>query len=75
VVVSDNKGMSVIFNEFFGSVFTEENLLTLPKINQLEGENLHTLSDVAISKAIIVKELREMKEKKLRMRTGWGRHF
>jgi len=47
-----------LFNEFFGSVFTEENLLTLPKIKQLGGEDLHTLSDVVISEAIIVKELR-----------------
>jgi len=61
VVDSDNKGMSIISNEFLGLVFTEENLLTLPKIKPLEGEYLHTLSDVAISEAIIVKELRVMK--------------
>jgi len=60
---------------FFGSVFKEENLLTLPNIKQLGGEYLHTLSDVAISEAIIVRELREMKGNKAAGEDGLGSIF
>jgi len=49
--------------------------LTLPKIKLLGGEYLHTLSHVAISEAIIVKELREMKENKPEGEDGLGSTF
>lgn len=74
-VVSDNKGMGDMFNEFFGSVFTKEDIFTIPRQQVLRGEGEIGLSDIVFLKEKIVKEIKGMKENKAAGDDGLGSTF
>lgn len=67
-MVSDVKGMGEVLNEFFGTVFTREELDSVPHLYEGgRGEMSSSefgLSEIDITKEKITREIMEMKENK-----------
>ncbi len=64
-VIDDKEGMSKLLNNYFRSVFTQENLSTLPEgVQVYEGNDNDRLRDVTITRQIIQEEIDKLKKNK-----------
>jgi Reverse transcriptase (RNA-dependent DNA polymerase)/Endonuclease-reverse transcriptase len=58
-VVTDDKGMAQILNKFFTSVFTSEDMVSLPTIG---AETEETLSNITITRDLIVRKIDKLRK-------------
>jgi len=58
-LVEDDEGKAEVLNEYFASVFTKEDISTVPEIVNIEG--VKTLSDVTITEERVQKAVDKMK--------------
>jgi len=64
-VVSDSNEMANIFNEYFSSVFTDENLANIPAVDNSAVNNKNCyLEDIVINKSKITRALNSLKMNK-----------
>ncbi len=64
-VINEGEGMSKLLNNYFLSVFTQENLSTLPEgVHVYEGNDNDSLRDVTITRQIEQEEIDRLQKNK-----------
>ncbi len=64
-VIDDSEGMNKLLNNYFLSVFTQENLSTLPEgVQVYEGNDNDRLRDVTITRQVVLEEIDRLKKNK-----------
>ncbi len=64
-VIDDSEGMSKLLNNYFLSVFTQQNLSSLPEgVQVYEGNDNDRLRDVTITRQIVLEEIDKLKKSK-----------
>lgn len=64
-LVENGEDMSKMLNDYFLSVFTQENLTTIPeRVQVYEGEDNDKLRDVTITRQVVQDEIGRLKKNK-----------